>query len=54
MRWAGHITCMGEINAYKIFIRKPEGKRAHRRPRNRWEDNIRMDHKVQTGFILLF
>jgi hypothetical protein len=28
VRWAGHIACMGEmINAYKIFIRKLEGKR---------------------------
>jgi hypothetical protein len=31
------------INAYKIFIRKPEGKRPLGRPRRRWEDNIRMN-----------
>jgi hypothetical protein len=30
-------------NAYKIFVRKPEGNRPLRRPRHRWEDNIRMD-----------
>jgi len=31
------------INAYNIFIGKPEGKRPHERCRHRWEDNIRMD-----------
>jgi hypothetical protein len=30
-------------NAYKIFVGKSEGKRSLRRPRHRWEDNIRMD-----------
>jgi hypothetical protein len=30
-------------NAYKILVRKPEGKRQHRRPRQRWEYNIIMD-----------
>jgi hypothetical protein len=29
MRWMGHVKCMGEMrNAYKILIRKPEGKRS--------------------------
>jgi hypothetical protein len=28
---------------YKILVRKPEGKRPLSRPRNRWEDNIKMD-----------
>jgi hypothetical protein len=28
---------------YKTLIRKSEGKRELRRPRHRWEDNIRMD-----------
>jgi hypothetical protein len=28
MRWVRHVACMGEINEYKIFIRKPEGKRS--------------------------
>jgi hypothetical protein len=28
MRWAGHVERMGEKrNAYRIFMRKPEGKR---------------------------
>jgi hypothetical protein len=30
-------------NAYKILVGKPKGKRLLRRPRHRWEDNIRMD-----------
>jgi hypothetical protein len=44
MRWAGHVAFMGRMrNAYKIVVRKPEGKRQLRRPRLRWEDNIKMD-----------
>jgi hypothetical protein len=35
---------MGEMrNAYKILFRKPEGKKPLRRPRHRWENNIRKD-----------
>jgi hypothetical protein len=30
-------------NAYKIVAGKPEGKRPHGRPKNRWEDYIKMD-----------
>jgi hypothetical protein len=30
-------------NAYRILIRKPKQKRPLRRPRCRWEDNIRMN-----------
>jgi hypothetical protein len=34
---------MGETrNAYKILVGKPEGNRPLRRPRRRWEDNVRM------------
>jgi hypothetical protein len=44
MRWAGHVTRMGEKrNAYKILIGKPEGKRSLGRQRRRWVDNIKMD-----------
>jgi hypothetical protein len=32
-------------NAYKILVGEPEGKRPLRRPRNRWEDNIRKNLK---------
>jgi hypothetical protein len=31
------------INVCNIFLGKPEGKRALRRPRHRWEDNIKID-----------
>jgi hypothetical protein len=35
---------MGEkMNAYRILVGKPEGKRPLGRPRLKWEDNIRMD-----------
>jgi len=35
---------MGEMrNAYIILVGKPEGKKPLRRPRCRWEDNIRID-----------
>jgi hypothetical protein len=44
MRWAGHVTRMGEkINAYRILVGKPEGKRPLGRPRRRWAGNITMD-----------
>jgi hypothetical protein len=29
--------------AYRVLVRKPEGKRAVGRPRHRWEDNMKMD-----------
>jgi hypothetical protein len=28
---------------YRVLVGKPEGKTPLGRPRNRWEDNIRMD-----------
>jgi hypothetical protein len=44
MRWAGHVARMGEkMNAYRLLMGKPEGKRPLGRPRSRWVDNIRMD-----------
>jgi hypothetical protein len=44
MRWVEHVVYIGEMrNAYKILVRKPESKRLLRRPRCKWEDNIRMD-----------
>ena len=40
MRWAGHVARMEErIGVYRVLVGKPEGKR----PRRRWEDNIKMD-----------
>jgi hypothetical protein len=44
MRCIGHVARMGEKrNAYRILVRKPEGKRPLGRPRCRWVDNIKMD-----------
>jgi hypothetical protein len=44
MRWAGHVARMVEkLNAYRLLVGKPEGKRPLGRPRRRWVDNIRMD-----------
>jgi hypothetical protein len=44
MRWAGHVVCMGKRRGiYRVLVGKPEGKRPLGRPRNRWEDNIKMD-----------
>jgi hypothetical protein len=46
MRWAGHVAQMGEKRiAYRILVGKPEGKRPLGRPRCRWVDNIKMDHR---------
>jgi hypothetical protein len=44
MRWAGHITRMGEKrHAYRILEGRPQGRRPLGRPRRRWEDTIKMD-----------
>jgi hypothetical protein len=43
-KWAGHVARMGEgRGVYSVLVGKPEGRRPLRRPRRRWEDNIRMD-----------
>jgi hypothetical protein len=37
---------MGERRgAYRALVGKPEGRRPVGRPRRRWEDNIKMDHR---------
>jgi hypothetical protein len=33
---------MGRV-AYRVSVRKPEGRRPLGRPRHRWEDNIKID-----------
>jgi len=44
MRWAGNVARMGERrDVYRVLVGKPEGKRPHGRPRDRWEDNMEMD-----------
>jgi hypothetical protein len=46
MKWAGHVERMGEeIRVYKVLVGKPEGKRPLGRPKNRWENGVRMDLK---------
>jgi hypothetical protein len=42
IRWEQHVACEMR-NAYKILDRKPEGKGTLRRPKHRWEENIRLD-----------
>jgi len=38
----GHAACMGERrNAYRVLVRKHEGKRPFGRPRHGWKDNIK-------------
>jgi hypothetical protein len=32
-----------KTNAYRIVVRKSDGKRPLGRPRRRWEDNMRLD-----------
>jgi hypothetical protein len=50
MRWAGHVARMGEVRrAYNVLFGRPEGRRPLRRPRSRWEDNIKMDLR-EIGF----
>ncbi|KAJ4431782.1 hypothetical protein ANN_20387 [Periplaneta americana] len=44
LRWAGHVARKGESrNAYRVLVRRREGKRPLGRPRRIWEDNIKMD-----------
>jgi hypothetical protein len=52
-KWAGYVARMGETrNAYRILLRKPEGKRQLGRPRRKWVDNItsKMDLKRELGW----
>ena len=40
----GHVARRGVNGGVcRILVGNPEGKRPHRRPRLRWEDNIKMD-----------
>ena len=43
--------CVEEgTGVHKVLVGKPEGKRSLRRPRRRWEDNIKMDlQEVRRG-----
>jgi hypothetical protein len=49
LRWAGHVTRMGEGRiVYKILVWRPESKRPLGRSRRRWEDNIKLELR-ETG-----
>ena len=42
--WAGHVACVREqINAYRVLVRKPEGKRPRGKPRHRWAVSIKIE-----------
>jgi hypothetical protein len=44
MRWTGNVARMeGKMNAYRILVGKPEGKKTLGRVRRRWVDSIQMD-----------
>jgi len=44
MRLAGHVARVGDRKGvYRVLVGKPEEKRPPKRPRHRWEDNIKMD-----------
>jgi hypothetical protein len=37
LKWAGHVARLGEgRGAYRVLVRKLEGRRPHRRPKHRW------------------
>jgi hypothetical protein len=44
MRWAGHVARKGEkMNAYRILVGKPQGKKPLGRPRGTLVSNIKID-----------
>jgi len=50
MCWAGHVARMGEgRGGHRVLVGKPERKRQLRRPRRRWENNIKMDLRELGG-----
>jgi hypothetical protein len=51
LRWAGHVACMQKRRgAHRALVGKLEGRRPLKRPRRRWEDNIKMDLR-EVGLI---
>jgi hypothetical protein len=41
MRWTGHVAW--ERSAYEDLIGKPDGERPLRKPRSKWQNNIKVD-----------
>jgi hypothetical protein len=45
-RWVGHVAkIVDNLNAYRILVGNPEGRRPLGRPRRTWLDNINIDLK---------
>jgi hypothetical protein len=50
MRWAGHVTLMGEDRGvHRVLMGKPQGKSTLGRPRRRLEDNFKIDLQEVRG-----
>jgi len=46
MRWARYVADIGERRGvYVVLVGKHEVRRPLRKPRSRWEDNIKMDQQ---------
>jgi hypothetical protein len=44
IRQVKHVSFMGDgEGAYRVFVKRPEGKKPLGRPRHRWEENIKMN-----------
>jgi len=42
-KMGGASSAYGGRGAFRVLVRKPEGKRSLGRPRRKWEDNIKID-----------
>jgi ribonuclease I len=52
MRWARHVSCMGE-KEIAYFMGRNEGKRTIGRPMRRWKHNIKIDlQEIGHGRVL--
>jgi hypothetical protein len=47
-KWAEHVTRIGD-RVYRVLVEKHEGNRALRRPRRRFQDNIKMNQELGCG-----
>jgi len=44
MRWVGHVIHLEDRRGTsRVLVGRPDGKRPLRRPRRKWEDNIKID-----------
>jgi hypothetical protein len=51
MRWEEHVAQVGNRNACRLLVVKPEGKTPLGRPRRVWLNNIKMDRTLD-GVVL--